>query len=519
MKNGLIHHFITHAKSTPYKSAIIFDGEVYSYRELEKRISNACEFLSASGLKKGDRFCISLYNSLEFTVLLFAAADLGLVIVPVDPSLPDDSIRKSGLFTCAKVLISADSSHLKPQIKPGLRNGFQKIIHISQVIDFLNKEHSYELGRNSGQEELDYLFTMTSGSTGSPKPIVLSQAVKLKRSLNSARDLYGLSESDVILTSSPMHHSLATRLALLPLLIGATSVILKQFSPTLWLDAVENHRVTFNIAVSVFFEKILKEQQRKPRDLDSLKCLVSSSSLLPSEVKQQCLDFFQCEFHECYGTSEIGIATNLSPGAMHKHLGSVGRAISGVELKILSDERRELPVSGIGEIACDSITAFSGYFDLPGKTRESFHGDYFLTGDLGYLDGEGYLYLAGRKSDMIIVGGINVYPKDVESVLSKHEAVDEVAVIGIPDRHFGEVICAVVILAAGYTKEETEKQLKKLCAKDLADHQQPMLFDFVNSLPKTALGKIKKQQLATNYQDLDLTSGLRKYLSRAGKKT
>jgi long-chain acyl-CoA synthetase len=223
-------------------------------------------------------------------------------------------------------------------------------------------------------------------------------------------------------------------------------------------------------------------------------------------MKKRCLALFPCDFHECYGTSEIGIAANLAPGDWEDHLGSVGRALPYVELKIVGSHGEEMPPGEAGEIICSTPTAFAGYFQRPDFTRASVIDGFFYTGDLGYLDRDGFLYLCGRKKELIIVGGTNVYPQDVEAVVGGHPQVKECAVIGIDDPRFGEAVLAVIVPAGDSVDI---RSIQRLCVEELADYQQPMAYEVVTELPRNPLGKIMKHKLKKRFEGYDATARLR----------
>lgn len=216
----------------------------------------------------------------------------------------------------------------------------------------------------------------------------------------SAAKLYNLNANDVILTATP--------LVLLPLIIGATGVILSDYTPERWIDCAARHRVTFTIAVSSQLAQIAASFQDAAVNLSALRSVVSSSALLQADVKTALLNRLRCEIYKCYGASEIAIATNLDMRDSHK-VRSVGKAINGVDIYIADESGNRLEAMQKGEIYCKTDLLFKGYYHLEGKSKEALHKGYFKTGDIGFLDNDGYLYYSGRKKDLIISGGINIY--------------------------------------------------------------------------------------------------------------
>lgn len=520
---AIIDLFLTQTRKHPKRSAVIFNNKSYSYEDFCELVRRLCGLLNQRGFKLGDHCIVSLHNSIEFAALLLAAADLGIVIAPIDTSLPVSGIHTAIKSTDAKFLITQPSvlknyrSHpgyykqLSPHNCLAFGHPFLPENDLNQIFE-TNISCDYRLGEQIKLRHLDYILTMTSGSTGHPKPIVLTQNTKIHRSFDGAKTLYDLSDQEVIIAASPMYHSLAQRLVLLPLMTGGTSVILAKFSTQAWLQAVEAHKVTFTLAVSNHLEQLLMTMENKRYDISSLKILVSSSSLLREEIKAKCIKIFQCDFHECYGTSEVGIVTNLSPHDNRTHLATVGKALPYVNLKIVNRQKEKVKVGEIGEITCQTTTAFSRYYKRPEATAKSIINDYFYTGDLGYLDENGFLYLSGRTTDTIIVSGTNVYPNDIEEVISKIDSINEVSVIGIEDAYFGEVILAIIVTKPDH--DFSLREVKKMCMQNLADFQQPIAYEVVEFLPKNALGKIMKHELKKQFIGYDATNHFRTMLTK-----
>jgi long-chain acyl-CoA synthetase len=225
--------------------------------------------------------------------------------------------------------------------------------------------------------------------------------------------------------------------------------------------------------------------------------VVSSSARLDPGIKGELLKRFQCHFHECYGTSEIAIATNLDPKDALAHIDSVGRPAAGVDVKILRKDGTLAAIGEIGEIVCATPMLFGGYYQQPEKTSAAMWGDYFRTGDLGRLDGDGFLYYHGRAKELIISGGINIYPTDIEKVVDELEGVVECAAFALPDEQLGEIVALAVVRAP--VDSITERQIKRHCASRLADFQQPRRIFIVDRLPRNAMGKLTKHLLSTQF--------------------
>ncbi len=360
----------------------------------------------------------------------------------------------------------------------------------------------------------DFLITLSSGSTGDPKPIVLSQAVKLRRA-RQTWDLYRLSDQDVVLCASPYHHSLGQRLTWVPLLLGATLVHLRRFTPLEWLDSVQRHRVSFVIAVASHLYALRDQLLDSVAQIRSLDTIVTSSAPIDAAFKAELFHAVGCDFHEIYGATEIAVATNLAPQHAEAKYSTVGLPCPGVEVRILDQAGDTLPTGEIGEIAVRTPLLFSGYHGRVDLTRAALHNGWFLTGDLGSLDRDGFLSYASRKKDIIIAGGINIYPKDIEKVLAQHPAIREVAVIGVPDELLGDVVVAVCVADRA---DGLEQELRRLANRRLAAFQRPLKYFFRDSMPLTASGKLSKLALRECYQpeNRDWTQALRILVPGAG---
>ncbi|UZE97559.1 class I adenylate-forming enzyme family protein [Alkalimarinus alittae] len=499
---SIIQKFSENVTKTPNKTALIAGNTVLTYRQLACQVSSISHNLLAKGVKKGDHVAVLLPNSIEFVIVMLVAANIGIVLVPHNMTLGSNALSRAlqaadikhvfawnGLITDLRLVFDDELA----------QNGLLIAVggDVDGCTDFnalLSGDQEYRLANHNINPEQAYILTMTSGSTGDPKPIVLSQGVKEKRA-EAAIELYEVCADDVVLVATPMYHSLAERLVLIPLMSGGTSVILESYTARKWIDEVIAREVSFSIIVSSQLKQILADLTSNRRSLDSLRCLVSSSERLPDSVRKEMKHVLTCEFHECYGASEIAIATNLNHRSVQN--ASVGTAAPKVEIQILRDDGTLAMVGEVGEILCKTPMLFSGYYKKTPETASSMRGEYFCTGDVGKLDKDGYLTFLGRKKDIIITGGINIYPKDIEDVLNSHHSVAECAVIPLPDDILGERLTAVVVAEAG--EQIVERQLQRLCARELADYQQPRHYIISQILPKNAMGKVMKQAIISQF--------------------
>lgn len=516
-----IHNiFADNVVKNPTKVAIATNnGNTILYKELLELVDHSASNLLKSLDPGQSRIAIHLKNSIELVAIFIAIAKLNRVAIPIITSLRSNQVSQALLSTDADMLITSDQNYsLYRDIARSLAaERSLKVIKLSEIINF--NECSSNLNSSITQhscytvhKEGDFIVTLSSGSTGQPKPIVFSQETKIKRSLQ-AKNLFGIESHDVILCGSPLYHSLGQRLTFLPLLNGCTLVLLDNFSPQKWINAVKQFRVTFTIPVTSHLQALRQPLLENIEDLTPLRCLVSSSAAIDYELKSQLLNRLRCEFHEMYGASEVAIATNLSPADPDSKSKSVGKPCDDVDILILDDAGNTQPIGQIGEIACKSPMRFTHYYGKPELTQASFHGEYFLTGDLGYLDSDGYLFFVARKKDVIISGGINIFPADVEEVIKSHPHIKDCAVIGVKDVYFGEAILAICVATGFY--DNLEKDIRMFVNDKLAGYQQPLGYFFVDSLPLSPSGKLNKQELRERYNtlNLDLSAPIRAMFS------
>ena len=491
--------FYKNVNRVPDKEAIWCDGEKMTYRQLGDFVSRYANYLVSHGVKRGDIIGIPMNNSIESVALIMAAASIGAGLAPINPTISVDQVDTAFRSGKAKHLIARSAFYRQiagrnMEYLNGLKLCLDKKIDGADSMEDVKSQSSVR----TSLEEIDgsdtLILTMTSGSTGDPKPIELTQNNKLKRAYAHDR-LYSITENDRILAATPLYHSLAERLVILPLLIGATSILLPRFTPQIWMNCVEQQKVTFTIVVSAQLSQMVQLMSSPfAPDLSTMRSIVSSSALLESHVRAELIDKLRCDFNEMYGTSECSTITSINfHEAAHK-TNSVGKPLPEAKIRILKDNDTETEIGEIGEIACKTELIFNGYYGMPEMTEKTFTKEgYFKTGDLGRVDEDGYLYFCGRKKEIIITGGINVYPKDVESAVLTLPEVKECAAFPYLDERLGEIVALAVVCKDG--QQLTKRAVQFCCAKKLADFQQPHKVFFLKELPKNAMGKLTKNKL------------------------
>ena len=496
MNRPIADLFYKNVERFPDKEAVYCDGISYTYKELGDLVSRFSNFLLEKGIQTGDHIGIPMLNSITSVALILTANNIGIGLVPVNPSMPAQAINTIFDSGDVKHLIAHKNFLLKKQneiVVPGLVFCIEE--QLTGTLSLIDAQGCStdrpECEQITGDETL--VLIMTSGSTGDPKPIELTQNCKYLRA-QVHFELYQLTENDVILAGTPLFHSLALRLALLPLMLGGTSVILPRFTPQLWMECVEQKKVTFTIAVSSQLAQISEMLENKEiPNLSSLRCLVSSSAWLEPSVKEKLIEKMHCEFHEIYGTSETASPTDIDFRDCAKKTKSVGKCVPGAKIRIRREDGSEANIGEIGEITAETVQIFKGYYKKPKLTKNAFDGTYFRTGDLGYVDEDGYLYFSGRLKDIIVSGGINIYPQDIERVVLDIEGVKECAAFSIKDKALGEIIGLAVVPVQ--ENAIATRDVAIYCAKHLADFQQPRKIYTMEELPKNAMGKIIKREL------------------------
>ena len=502
----------THAQRTPDRPAIIVaeTGRTLTYRDLDDQSAALARVLHDAGLRKGDVVALLSDNAPEALVVYWAALRSGLYVTAINHHLtPHEAgyiVRVSG----ARALIaSAGLAGLAEAVSadvggPALRYGFG-----GDIAGFVPMEAAIAAaGPRLTEQPCGAAMLYSSGTTGFPKGI---QPPLPDRDVDEPGDpvvtiasgLFGIGSDDVYYSPAPIYHAAPLRWCGMVHALGGTVVLAQRFDAVQTLDDVETYRVTATQMVPTMFVRLLKlEPQERNRDVSSLRVVIHAAAPCPVDVKHAMIDWLGPVLYEYYASTEVHGMTVIDSADWLAHPGSVGRAVLGV-LHICDDTGRELPAGSVGAVYFERDELPFTYHNDPEKTSAAQHPEHpFWTtvGDLGYLDGDGYLYLADRKSFMIISGGVNIYPQEIENVLAMHPAVHDVAVIGIPDPEMGEQVKAVVQLGAGVeAAADLERALIEHVRERIAHYKAPRSVDFVDDLPRTPTGKLVKGKLRERY--------------------
>jgi acyl-CoA synthetase (AMP-forming)/AMP-acid ligase II len=497
-----------HARAYPDRTALRFEGRTTRYGELDTRSSQVAQALLASGLRAGDRIAHLGKNSDVYVELLLGAVKIGVVMTPVNWRLSPREAQ----------YIVEDSDARLLFVGPELLASVQAYLPTSRPCQVIGTETAYE-GRSFGawrdaHAAQDPLLDIapdsaavqlyTSGTTGHPKGAVLTHDNFLSMLQSEpAHEWSRWSEADVSLAAMPCFHIGGTGWVILGLYNGATNVIAREFDPSKVLDYIVNERITKLFLVPAAMQVVVRHPKAREVDYSRLRYIMYGASPMPLQLLRECMDVFGCGFVQLYGMTETtGSVTALGPEDHSREgnprMGSAGKALPGVDIAILDEAGARLPPGKVGEVAVRSTTNMRGYWKLPEATARTIGADNWLrTGDAGYLDEAGYLYIYDRVKDMIISGGENVYPAEVENAIFGHPDVAEVAVIGVPSERWGEEVKAMVVPRPGANRDAAS--IIAWARDRIAAYKVPKSVDFIDAMPRNAAGKILRRELRAPY--------------------
>lgn len=493
----------------PDNIAIKTKNEKWTYKELDDQTNILANGLKKLGIGKGDRVALLMPNSPYFVLGYFGIVKLGAVSVPVNIMFKGPEIvhllKDSGavaLYTVSKFIpliqsITEDLPDLKSIIVADSVSSSDIYVEsrlvIASLAEMLKSEGeilrlNYEV---KGDDIVSFLYT--SGTTGRPKGAMLTHR-NLSYNAYQSKLSTEMTSADVSLCVLPMFHSFAwTASVLLPLSAGASVVIMESFAPQLFLKTLLEEKITFITAVPTMFTMLLQVSGISLEHFTNVRLAYSGGSSLPGEVLKIFNDKYGLKIIEGYGLSECSPACTANPYNGICKAGSIGIPLQDIECKIIDEEGNQVPANTPGEFLFKGPNVMKGYFNMPEETAKVLKDGWLYTGDIGYRDEDGYLYIVERKKDIIIAGGLNVYPKEIEEVLYSHPKVAEAAVIGVPDELRGEIIKAFITLKEG--EDGTSREFIKYCQERLANFKLPKVVEFVDSLPKSSTGKILKKVL------------------------
>ena len=497
-----------HARAHPQRPALLFEGRTTTYAELDTRSSQVARALIASGLRPGDRIAHLGKNSDLYAELLLGAAKAGVVMTPVNWRLAPGEARyiiddcDAKLLFVGPEFLQAIDAYL-PTSRPMEVIGMETAYNGRSFTAWRDAQPSQD-PRPDIASDLAAVQLYTSGTTGHPKGAVLSHDNFLRMSHAMSHEEWSRwRDTDVSLAAMPCFHIGGTGWLIVGLFSGALNVIAREFDPASVLDFIEKDRITKLFLVPAALHVVVRHPKARQVDYSGLKHILYGASPMPLQLLRDCMDVFGCGFVQLYGMTETtGSVTALRPEDHDRNgnprMSSAGKALPGVELAILDENGVRVPTGVVGEVAVRSVTNMKGYWKLPEATAKTISADNWLrTGDAGYLDEDGYLYIYDRVKDMIISGGENVYPAEVENAIFGHPGVAEVAVIGVPSERWGEEVKAMVVPRSDAARDAAS--IIAWARERIAGYKVPKSVDFIDALPRNAAGKVLRRELRAPY--------------------
>jgi len=503
----------------PDRDAIVYPNkdQRWSYAEFDERVNSLANALADAGVGKGDRVATVLHNGSEMAVSVYACAKLGAVFTPLNFRLPAEEIEYIVNDAGATALIFEGATREAVEgARPEL-DTVETYVYIDDDVPGYAADF-YEYLESGDPEAPDvrvteddmYAFIYTSGTTGRPKGVVHEHRDMMEHNYLCISEM-NIRRDDVGLSVMPLYHCAELHAALFPRVQrGATNVIHHDFEPDAAVEAIDRHGVTLMFGAPTAWNAVASAAAESDADVSSLRVGLYGAAPMPEDVLRKAREHLCEDYVQAYGMTEIGpCGVFLSPEDQLPKQGAAGLPALNHGARIVepdADPDRTVEGGEIGEILLSGPCTMREYWNRPEATRKSLRTDgagteWYYTGDLGYFDEEGYLYVVDRKDDMIISGGENVYPAEVENVLFSHEDVVEAAVVGEPDEEWGELIVAYVVADGELSADELESYLVE--GDQLANFKRPRKYYFVDELPKNPSGKVQKFKLREGEADLD----------------
>ena len=493
------------ARNSPQKEALVFKNKRYTYGQFNERVNRVANGLIALGIGKGDKVALLFLNCTEIVECLFATHKVGAVVVPLNFRLVPKELAYQVDNSDAKALIFSETFQ---ESVSSIRLELGKVEHyicvgakgMERAIDyeeFLAKYSADEPSVLVDDDDPAYIM-YTAGTTGRSKGAVLTHKnVLMGAAINQCIER-PTPDPDRQLVVFPLSHGAGAQLALCCVFRGGSNIILDVPTPENILRLIQEEKITNVGLVPAIWNWLVNEPKLKDFDLSSLQMAGTTAAPMPLELKNKLLETFpNVKIYEGFGQTETSATVMAKPEDMFRKHGSVGRRIINVEVRIVDDDDKDVPVGEVGEIVYRGPSVMKEYYKNPEATAEAFKGGWFHSGDLVRQDDEGYIYVVDRKKDMIISGGHNIYPAELEEVLYTHPKILEAAVIGVPDPEWGESVKAIVVPKAGETL--TEAEVIEYCKHNLASYKKPKSVELVGELPRNVTGKVLKRELREKY--------------------
>lgn len=498
---------------------LIFRDTTLTYAEVGKRARALAAAWHDLGVEPGDRVAVALPNWPEFILSALAVAELGAVLVPLDPGFTLHELQFMLRNSEATVVVTPERYRGVDYLEFG--EAFLQTLPALQYIVTVGEEELWyddrifqfeDLVSSGERKELPeprvdpkddvWAILYTSGTTGKPKGVMLTHASLLATAVATARALR-FHTDDAIVCTVPLFHIFGLGpVFLTAMVVGARIVLQEQFDAAEALELVERHGVTVIHGTPTMFEMELREPGRASRRLASLRTGIVAAAPVPPELVRRIRAELVPEIEIAYGLTETSPTVTITQpeDTPEKREETVGRPLEGVEVIVVADDGAPAAVGAVGEVAIRGYNVLKGYYRQPEETARAYTRDgFFRTGDLATMDAEGYLRIVGRQKDLILRGGFNVQPREVEDLLQTHPAVQDVVVVGVPHEVLGEQVCACIVPVEGALV--TDEEIRRFCRRSLAEYKIPDLVRFFDALPKTGSGKVRRAELARSVAD------------------
>jgi long-chain acyl-CoA synthetase len=474
------------------RPAIRLDDTILTYAALEDRSARMAGLLADHGVRAGDRVAIMLPNVPEFAVTYYGVLRAGAVAVPMNPLLKEREVAYYLGDSGARLIVAG--SHCAAQAHAGADRAGAATILVDDTFG-ATLAGAHAVGGVVDRRAHDTAVILyTSGTTGRPKGAELTHANLTSNATTAAQDLLRVGPDDVIFGGLPLFHSFGQTCGLnTAVRTGACLTLVPRFAPDAVLEVLARDRVSIFEGVPTMYVALLGVPNRDRYDLSALRLCVSGGAALPVEVLHAFESAFGCIILEGYGLSETSPVASFNHPDRERKPGSIGTPIRGVEMRVVDESGADVPAGAVGEIVVRGPNVMKGYWRHAEATAQAVPDGWFRTGDMGRTDEDGYFFIVDRKKDLIIRGGYNVYPREIEEVLYEHPAVAEAAVVGVPDAGLGEEVGAAVVLRTDVTV--TADALRDFVKAQVAAYKYPRHIWFVAALPKGPTGKILKREI------------------------
>ena len=491
------------AARQPHRPALIEDERSLTWEQFFRTRNRLAHALAGLGIGPGQHAIVYAHNALENLVVGAALRALGAIGVPMNHRLTAEEVAyilddadATAVFVGDAFLPMAERVRGAARVKHWITLGAERRPWAEALDDLLARGHE---APPPAPPAMGGSMVYTAGTTGKPKG-ALRRVTDPKAILPRLAALDCLDPAQVHLVAGPLYHSAPGGFALYAQMVGGTVVVMRKFDPEEALRLVERHRCTTTFMAPTLLKRIvdLPAEVRARYDVSSMRSLVIAAAPCPMRVKEQALAMFGPVLYEFYGSTELGVNTVLRPEDVLRKPGSCGRAAPGVELAILDDDGRRTAPGTPGELFVRRYDGvFDEYYRNPAATAQTSRGEWMSVGDVAWVDAEGFVYICDRKRDMIISGGVNIYPAEIEDALHRHPAVEDAAVFGVPDPDWGERVHAAVQLRPG--RGVTPGELLEFCRAHLADYKTPREVSFHEAFPRDTAGKLVKRLLREPY--------------------